>query len=96
MKKYKNIFIPLASYTLAVFLVYILPNVIWMSHLPPSPNYFGYVSLAVSVFLVLIGIFFGFKGIKSKESLIASQLIVILGGLLLASPLILFVWGYNH
>ncbi len=88
MKKYKNIYISFVLYAIALLIALLAPKSL-------TPNLLSHLGLALVVILVLVGIFYGFKSIKTKESSWTGHLMVILGGLILASPLILFVLGAN-
>lgn len=87
MKKYKNIIWAVALYIVGILLAYIPAGT--------SRNFYNSVGLAVVVVLILAGIFFGFRSIKAKESSWAGHLVIVIGGLILASPLIMLVIGYN-
>jgi FtsH-binding integral membrane protein len=80
MKKYKNTLLSLGCYIIAVLIVYLIfasaPS------LGPDPYYFAYL-LWIGFILVPVGIFFGFKSDKQKESSWCGNLLMIVGVLLL-------------
>ena len=86
MKKYKNISWALGSYIVGLIIYFTL---LYVPGSSPSAVY------TPALVLILIGVFFGFRSIKAKESTWAGHLLVIVGGLLLASPIILLVLGAN-
>ncbi|MES2216723.1 MAG: hypothetical protein V4481_05535 [Patescibacteria group bacterium] len=86
--KNKNIYTSFALYVIALLIALLAPK-------SYSPNLFSQLGLGIVVILVLVGIFYGFKSIKAKESSWAGHLMIVIGGLILASPLILFVLGAN-
>lgn len=85
-KNHKNIFISLAFYIIT-FVVYFC--LLYIPGISPTAVY------TPALILVLIGIFFGFRSIKARESSWAGHLVIVIGGLILASPLIIFVLGAN-
>jgi hypothetical protein len=92
MKKYKNISLSLGLYILALLITYVIPRFIW-SYSPLPPRSVGYSLIGISIALVVLGMFFGFRSINEKESTWAGHLTILIGGLVLFSPLILFYIG---
>lgn len=83
IKKYKNISFSIGSYILAFIITYVLPYLI-----PPSFNttiinlaskYGDYIFLTPFFMLIILGIFFGARSNKLKESSWVGNLLIVLG-----------------
>ncbi len=92
LKNYRNIFLSLVSYVIAVVVFFT-----WTLFVPSasSVGIANSIGVGLGLILILTGLFFGFKSIKSKESSWAGHLMVIIGGLILASPIIVIMVGYG-
>lgn len=88
MKKYKNIHISLSSYILAA-----LVSLLWTYVVPTSPESPNWTGLILFTLLILTGIFFGFRSNYEKESSWAGKIMILIGLLILVSPIILFYIG---
>ena len=98
IQRYKNIYISLLLYVVAILVVYVIPTLIMWLCSPKfaySPSYFGYSLLTLAAISVFVGIFFGFRSIHARESFWAGHLTVVIGGLVLASPFILYILAVN-
>jgi len=92
MKKYTNIWLSLISYVLAFIVAYPIPLIF----LPPGYIVSRPVSnlfIFVCTVFVGVGIFFGFRSIKAKESTWLGHFVILIGFICLLSPLVLFFIG---
>ncbi|MFA6458995.1 MAG: hypothetical protein WCV79_01185 [Candidatus Paceibacterota bacterium] len=80
MKEYKNVTLSLCFYVLGFVVTYVLPSL--LVSVNGSLKY-GYVFIIVSLLLVAFGIFFAYKASKNKESDIASNLLMLIGVLII-------------
>jgi len=74
------------SYVIALALYFIL---LYIPNISPSAVYIP------TLIILLVGIFFGFRSVKAKESTWAGHLMVVLGGLIIISPLLIVMIGYR-
>jgi hypothetical protein len=97
MKKYKNIYWSLVFYALTIVFVVIIPALLWFSspEFASAPSFLGHSLLAIGILSIFIGIFFGFRSIKAKESSWTGHLMLLIGGLMLAYPIIVSIIGYS-
>ncbi|MEI8174404.1 MAG: hypothetical protein WCG28_00455 [bacterium] len=73
MKKYKNVLLSLGAYALAT-LVYVISSH-FVSISPNSPNWTG---LVLFVIMIIIGLFFGWKNMKSEKPLLLGNIIFLI------------------
>ncbi len=88
----KYILFSLGSYILAFLVVYIIPRLIWMPNnlsLPVSRTV-GYATIGFGLIMVIIGIVFGYKSNKTKESLWGGNLLMAIGILIAINALAIF------
>jgi hypothetical protein len=86
MKKHINTLLSLGSYVVALICYFCL---LYIPNISPSAVY------VPTLILLVVGIFFGFRSIKAKESAWAGHLMVVIGGLIIISPLLIVVIGYR-
>lgn len=86
MKNHKNIILSLALYIVAFACYFYL---LFIPGISPKAVY------SPTLILILVGLFFGFRSIKAKESKWAGHLMVIVGGVILISPLLIIMVGYG-
>ncbi len=86
MKNHKNIFLSLAFYVVALACYFYLVFI---------PNISSNAVFIPTLVLILVGLFFGFRSINAKESKWAGHLVVIIGGVILISPLLILMAGYG-
>ncbi len=82
IKRYKNVYLSLASYIIAISVIYLVPALIWPPFSFVSPT-LGYFFLGLSFIFVVIGIIFAYKSNKQKESLWAGNLLMLIGLLII-------------
>ncbi len=97
MKKYKNISLSLTSYVLAIVWYLLGLSLGSILHIQTSTNATANIlnGLVVypSLLLVLIGMFFSLKSIKTKEAGLLGNFLLFLGLVCLALPYILIFIG---
>lgn len=91
-KNHKNIFLSLASYILAViwFTIWIqVGNAFATAHSSYTGNSMNIFVLAVFFILLIVGIIFGIKSNKAKESSWAGNLLAVIGIVILIGYFVL-------
>ena len=89
MKKYKNSSLSLLSYIVAFLMVY------WLFGSTSLPRSADFPMFWISLILVIIGIFLGYRSNKMKESKWAGYVLMGLGILSLLFLLIFIVFSYS-
>lgn len=85
-KTHKNITWSLVLYIIGIaayFCLLYIPGI--------SPN----VVYTPALIVLFVGIFFGFRSIKARESSWAGHMIVVIGGLIIIAPFLIFVLAAN-
>ncbi len=98
MKKYKNIYLSVTFYIITILLAYLLPvliSLIFPKIASSAATPLEYLFFGGAILSVVVGIFFGLKSMKTKESEWIGHLMVVIGGFILASPLILYVLAFR-
>ena len=92
MKKYKNFVWSTVLGVIALIISYIT------LHTVVSDPWLSVIGLIPSIILGFMGILFGFKSIRTKESTWAGYLGVLLGlvALFLLIPILLFIAGFSR
>ncbi len=80
-KKYKNIYFSVLAYILAALILFFWTNVGL-----ELPKTIAWIGLIIVGLLIILGIYFGFKSVKAKESLLIGNLLMLLGILALLFP----------
>ena len=93
MKKQKNVLLSLTSFILAPVWIWIVS--VFSQNSIPLPvilrNYFSVSALPYFV-LILIGIFFGWKNLKSNESPLIGNIITLLGIIMFFASILYYAW----
>ena len=84
IKSRKNIFLSLVSYVVGVLTAYL-----WVYFVPAAsyPGISNKVGVGLVVVLTLLGMLFGFKSNKAKESSWAGNVLILVGFLIILFPL---------
>lgn len=85
MKKYKNIKLSFGAYAIALLIM-----ILWNYIVPQSPKSVNWTGLILFTLFIITGIFFGFKSNHQKESTWLGYLMILIGFLVLLSPLIIY------
>lgn len=75
---------------MAFTITYLLPQFFsFWSYENPAPRSVGYLIIGLSILFVITGIFFGFKSNHLKESPWIGYLFILIGFLIIFSPIII-------
>jgi len=96
MKKYKNVLLSLGSYVIAFvwYFFWLSPfSILLAKFIPPTMAPLMNKLIIIFYFIfILIGIFLGWKSIKSKESILFGNLIFLIGIIILFASGLFYVW----
>lgn len=92
MKNHKNIILSLGSYLLAFLWFFLWSQFIYGNTSNPA-DAFSFLYVSPYYILLAIGIFFGWKNVQSKKSLVlVSNVITLIGVLVLLASIAYYSW----